>query len=217
MKKKTPQAPPVAQVTPSPVQRQSFAISDEERQARNRNIEQSTSAADMMRPTISRLTERDITGETPFRRALTQQKYSGAANAYENAQARTRERGAAAGMGGPGPQMFGAQTALANENAAALARIPGEVELESLQPELQGASLAGDMAGRYQSAAGLYSPESFYGSGVGLESQRQGNVESELDRRFQEEENRKQRKSALFGSLIGAAAAPFTGGFSKGG
>ncbi len=184
MKKKPAQPPP-----PSPVQNQSFQISEGQRAAGNQTLD---TAKQGFSPYLA-----GSDGMSEFRRALTGNLSHATALTGNNAIAHSRERAAAAGFGGQQPITFGAENQLANEQAGRIAAIPGQVEAQAAPLELQA---AGQTANIGQTQLGSANP--YYNAGIDLERQRQ----EEFAR--QQEEARK-RKAGIWGSLarIGLTAA----------
>lgn len=206
--------------TVSPVQTQALGLSEEERAARNTGLQTSQGTTQQALGTtqqaaapLQRYTSFDAEGMNPLRRSLTQAKTSATNTAYNNAQSANRLRGLSQGLQNQ-PMTFGNETALENERARTLGQIPSEVEREAVQPEMQAVGLMNQLAGTQLGAAGTqlgiagqYSPESYFGQGAGMESQRQGALNEQwLDA--------ERRRAAMWNSLIGAGTSIATAGIA---
>lgn len=238
MKKKKPPAPqPVSPVQTqalgiSEQQRQQQGHQVEAAHAgvgqANQTVQQAKGALTETNPILSRFTQAGPSGMTAFRQALTNQTSNAVANTHDNLLARSREKAQAAGFGGYQPVNLGAETAIENERAGKIAAIPGQVEqlaspleMEAVQQQatmqnqrggllnaLAGSQLQG--ANTELSGAHAYNPESYFGEGANMESQR-------IEQQLREEELARQRRGGLFKGLakVGlTAAAPFTGGYT---
>lgn len=248
MKKKS-QSQKLAEQPTSPVQTQALELSAEERAMRDRanqavigstqratgvgtqNADIARRAAQSIDPSLDRFIGRDSEGLTGFRRALTGLKAKSTANAYDNQMARMKERASASGFGGQGQGVtFGAENSIRNEQAGAISRIPGEVELEALEPEFQAMNMRQQQAGllddigrgetdlhsqdadRMLGLSRGYDPQGYFGTGAGMEQQR-------VDDFYREQELARKRKGGIFRGLakIGTSFIPGVGpGISAG-
>lgn len=161
--------------TPS-YEQQAVTRSDADNAAKNEQISKAGEQIDAAAATSSSITPelqsfyaKDATGSTPFRRALLNTKVGATSRAYDDATSRVRERAQAAGFGFEQPITMGAENAVENEKAGALARIPGEVEMEALDPEMQAMGMVQDqagfqntLAGQRANLAGAYDPEGYF-------------------------------------------------------
>jgi len=205
-------------IAPSAPQQQASQLVTQDTAARDKQIanvnqqqQQSQETLNAAKPTLSRITAVDPgTGTTALRKALTTSLTSSTTNAYNNALVAARARGLQAGLQNQ-PMHVGNQAAIENERAKALSQIPGQVEQQATQEELQAvglqnsqAGLENAIAGTGVSAASQYNPNGALSTEAQLEAQRQ-----------QQEELANQRRGGLWKGLakVGlAAAAPFTGG-----
>jgi hypothetical protein len=135
-----------------------------------------------------------------WKRGQTLQRTSDTTSSFNNALANQRLRARTAGFGYEQPAEQMGETNVENARAAALSRIPGDVEAESVpiaMNALQARTASGAQeAGTYGSIAGQYKPETYYGYAIQQE-------EAAKDRELQEKLAEEQRKSGLWNSIIG--------------
>lgn len=146
-----------------------LAAKDTQVAAAGQQIDTAGQISDSITPKLESFYTLDAGGSTPFRRALLQTKVGATSRAYDNATSRVRDRAQAAGFGFEQPITAGAENAVENEKAGALARIPGEVEMEALDPEFQAmgmrqgqASFRNSLASQRGNLAGMYDPQGYF-------------------------------------------------------
>lgn len=214
MRKKKPAVAPAAP-PPSPVQDQALGISEAERQQRDRQLQMSNDSvteaktiSDQSAPLLDRMTVPDSTGQTPWRREQLNRRTESTTRSYDNALVAQRKQAMMSGFGYAQPIARAGENEIENERAAALARVPGDVELEALQPEFQAVGLQNQRAGLRQGLAqtqlgisGEYSPENYFSTGAGLEQQRLNIGQDEKDRFEREQERARQRRAGLWKGL----------------
>ncbi len=162
-------------------------------------------------PTLNRITAVDpTTGQTALRTALQNSMTTATNKGFNNSLMASRARAAGNGLAGQ-PVAQGGDMAIEAQRASALGAIPGQVEQQATQEELQAAGLQNQQAGLYTGLAN---------SGIGAASQY--NPNAPLSTEAQLEENRAQQQLAANQAQGGlwkglakvglAAASPFTGG-----
>ncbi len=194
---------------PAPVAPPPTGLSTEQRQAQEAQVGQANTTIANTQTALSPYLP-GSSGMSEFRRALTGNLAHSTAVTGDNAIAQSRNRAQAAGFGGHQPITFGAESALANEQAGRIAAIPGQVEAQAAPLELQATGQLANTAGQQIQAANVYNPESYYSAAANAEQQRQNEFAN------QQEEARK-RKAGIWGSLakVGLSAASAIPGLGR--
>lgn len=201
---------PSPAATPSPIQQQALATSQQQQQLQQGQIGAAGQTIAQAQQPLTAITQRDATGQTALRRALTTTGTQATNQAYNNAAAASRLRGLGAGLANQ-PMELGNERALEGQRASALGQIPFQVEQQAAPLELQASGLENQLANTQLGAARIYNPESYFGTGASMEEQRQ----QALNQQYLEAQ---RQRGGLFGGLarIGLGMIPGIGGALSG-
>lgn len=211
---------PSPAATPSPVQTSALDIAAQQRKAQagalagvQGTVGQAKGTLASTAPALSRYTTPDATGQTPLRRSLQTSLTSSTTGAYNNALKASRLRGLQMGLQAQ-PMQAGNETAIEAQRAGALAKIPSQVEQQAAPLELQAigqqtqqAGLENQLAGTELGVARTYNPESYFGTGAGMEAQRQ----QELNQQYLDQQ---RRNAGLWAGLAKAGLSFIPGQYA---
>jgi hypothetical protein len=140
----------------SPAENSAFQISDQERTDRDNAI---SGGEQDMNSVLS-----NPTG-TPYGKALMTSGTDSTNQAYNSAVSGSRARANAAGFGYSQPVATGSTDQIEGQRAASLARLPGQVAQQAIQPGMQAAMAK-------MGTAGYYNPTSYFNTGASLQNSR---------------------------------------------
>jgi VIT1/CCC1 family predicted Fe2+/Mn2+ transporter len=161
--------------------------------------------AGSINPALERFYSRD--GLNDWKKGQIDTRMASTNKSFDDNVAVNKLRSRMSGFGYNQPIVASAENDIENARAGALSKIKGDVEAESVPIEMQainqrqssGGQLTGDLGkfGQLQlGVADQYSPEEYFKTGVA------------------QDEAAKQRKAALWNSIIGAGTSILTGGLS---